>query len=361
MSHIPFLPSTRPSHPPVRTTGANPDFSKIRCCGGKPCRNCDKAGKTCDYEPVPEEVNRATREKKAASKAARQSYTPTTNYASFFMPMNVGYALDYGVPTLVPNSVAGPAPGPLPALLAPAPLAPGSRPMHLGHRRSVSTPNFDGYASWTKPPAAPHLASPPMFDSAPQWVPQCNDMTPQTAPLSYMPTVDQTQPIYRAEPGQLPSAYSTPNLQQFQFQPQGHLRAPYPLTPLTTNGRSNTTSTSTSQSSPATPAPAYYAANGNDNSHPANGTGSYPTPGWSPVPLMPMHQTGKQVSPTLAPEYSISGGIKPDVTLVGLGIGMGGPAPAPAPPTQRHDLSSSISDMNLGLGMVDDQYFNSIY
>ncbi|KIR41101.1 hypothetical protein I307_03196 [Cryptococcus deuterogattii 99/473] len=59
---------------------------KIRCCGGSPCRNCQRSKRECDYAPVPEEDNRTTREKKAfakASKIANQLLPPATTSSPY--------------------------------------------------------------------------------------------------------------------------------------------------------------------------------------------------------------------------------------------------------------------------------------
>lgn len=61
---------------------------KIRCCGGSPCRNCQRSKRECDYAPVPEEVNRITREKKAlgkASKIANELLSPATTSSPYYV------------------------------------------------------------------------------------------------------------------------------------------------------------------------------------------------------------------------------------------------------------------------------------
>ncbi|WVQ75845.1 hypothetical protein IAR50_005478 [Cryptococcus sp. DSM 104548] len=74
---------------------------KIRCCGGDPCRNCQRSKRECGYAPVPEEVNRATREKKAfakANKIASQFIPPVTTTVPYYPHHQVSYDNVYGSP-----------------------------------------------------------------------------------------------------------------------------------------------------------------------------------------------------------------------------------------------------------------------
>ncbi|WVR04834.1 hypothetical protein IAU60_001846 [Kwoniella sp. DSM 27419] len=149
---------------------------KIRCCGGSPCRNCTRAKRECEYAPVPEEVNRATREKKAIAKATKSTHyaSPVTTSSPYFIDQPV-YNVSY---------VSGP--GPI-------------RPAHLGHRRTVSMPS-NAVAPWAVPPPAPALASPAMFES-PQWM--YSNWNGQPAPSSQpsvraFPSVLEQTPVHQA-------------------------------------------------------------------------------------------------------------------------------------------------------------------
>nr|ODN90858.1 hypothetical protein L204_05697 [Cryptococcus depauperatus CBS 7855] len=62
---------------------------KIRCYGGSPCTHCERSKRKCEYAPVPKEVSRVTREKKAFAKAAKlasQSIPPMTTSIPYSMP-----------------------------------------------------------------------------------------------------------------------------------------------------------------------------------------------------------------------------------------------------------------------------------
>ncbi|KIR60498.1 hypothetical protein I314_03794 [Cryptococcus bacillisporus CA1873] len=72
---------------------------KIRCCGGSPCRNCQRSKRECDYAPVPEEDNRTTREKKAfakASKIANQLLPPATTSSPYHVSRPTYHEPVYG-------------------------------------------------------------------------------------------------------------------------------------------------------------------------------------------------------------------------------------------------------------------------
>ena len=255
---------------------------KIRCCGGLPCRNCTRSHRECDYSPVPEEVNRATRERKAIAKASKSSPSPApSSYSQFF-----GETPVYNVPY-----VSGPP----------------ARPSHLGHRRSVSVPNFD-FAHWVVPPA-PAFQSPAMLESS-QWMYNgwsyapampVQEQVQQThnfpSVLEQPPTQENYLPSHYApatptdsrssstdSDGQLNTSWSMPNVAS------SYLRPPMPLTPLSTKSHHR----AVSHHSPITPANLYH---------------NY-QPVFSPSPLT------QSISPTLAPEMSMS-----HKDLVGLGIG----------------------------------------
>ncbi|KAK4683389.1 hypothetical protein P7C73_g6884, partial [Tremellales sp. Uapishka_1] len=215
---------------------------KIRCCGSAPCRNCSRAHRTCDYTPVPEEVNKATREKKALAKSSRASNysSPMSNYSPFFLDTPV-----FDVPMQFGQHV----------------------PRHPGHRRSVSTPNFEHFT----PPPAPQLRSPPMFESS-QWMYNWSSApVPDYQAAAPSPHVAQTQqphahPHPCAHPArQFPSVLAqTPlhqtYLAQQQQQPLAHLQPPMEYT---------------LNSSPATP--------------PDSRSPSVESAQWHPLPNQPPH------------------------------------------------------------------------
>ncbi|OCF71090.1 hypothetical protein I204_08326 [Kwoniella mangroviensis CBS 8886] len=322
---------------------------KIRCCGGSPCRNCTRAKRECEYAPVPEEVNRATREKKAIAKATKaiQNISPITTSSPYFPDQPV-----FNVPY-----VSGP--GPI-------------RPSHLGHRRTVSMPS-SGVAPWVTPPSAPALASPPMFES-PHWM--YNGWTAgaghvrghvsapaqfplQThhehahthTPVSTFPSVLEQTPMHDAylngqmqnevmvsnpnptpadtsrssstehdyppyppnmiPPPTLPTSWSTPHLPT-----QTYLRPaiPIPVTPVVTKGTGTspiTPATTTGYQTPFPTPPLFqvpFAYHQQPQQH-----GQYPY--YSPSPLGQSTTT----SPTLAPEMSLP---QEKEQLIGLGIGV---------------------------------------
>lgn len=118
-------------------------YRKIKCCGSAPCANCTRARRACDYSPVPEEVNRATREKKAAAKAAKVAYAASRS----------PYCVDQSVYSM-------------PYLAGPGPI----RGTHVPPRRAFSTPGMGGQGMMPCGPysAAPHSApglSSPAFDT----------------------------------------------------------------------------------------------------------------------------------------------------------------------------------------------------
>jgi hypothetical protein len=57
--------------------------SKIKCLGGSPCGNCQRVGHDaiCEYAPVPLEINRAERHKKAISRASKRPPLAITTMA----------------------------------------------------------------------------------------------------------------------------------------------------------------------------------------------------------------------------------------------------------------------------------------
>ena len=261
---------------------------KIRCCGGAPCRNCARSKRECDYAPVPEEVNRATREKKAIAKASKTDPSPAPSYSPFF-----GETPVYDVP------------------YASSPV----RPHLLSHRRSVSVPNFE--ASHRNPPPTPTLHSPAMFESA-HWMYSPWSSAPaitlpeewtatRAYPSAYPSVFEQvpSQEVYLAQCGPAtPSDSRSSSTERDPHPPFGtswsapnvsnYFRPPMPLTPLSTQ-------TYDHKSSPLiTPYRTLY-----------------PSP---PLFLQPHRCSPSPLahsnSPTLAPEMSL-----PSKDLVGLGIG----------------------------------------
>ena len=161
-----------------------------------------RSNRECDYKPVPEEVNRATREKKATAKAGKTTpypITPMTTYSPYFAETPVFEA-------------------PYFAQSQPLPL----RPVH---RRSVSTPNFDIFNLTAGTP----LPSPGLPD-ANQWMYGAPALSsplipsPMISPQRPFPSVLQHTPVHDAylaahsgmgtpEPS-LSTSWSTPNLHQ---------------------------------------------------------------------------------------------------------------------------------------------------
>ncbi|ORY21757.1 hypothetical protein BCR39DRAFT_553066 [Naematelia encephala] len=260
---------------------------KIRCCGGSPCRNCARSQRECEYAPVPEEVNRATRNKKAVAKASKS--IPHHSMTTF------------------------------PPYMTDTPVFKGpfvsAHRAQFGHRRSVSTPNFE-ISAWVNPPAAPTMQSPAMFEPA-QWM--YNSWSSAPVPVSRYPSV--LEPAFTVESGmpptpsdshsgstepehsfpQMPTSWSTPSIPT-----QGYLHPPVPLTPLTVKGHLREVPSPIS--SPNTPSSAYYEP--------------FPTPPlYQHTPLMyspsPLNHAGQTTSPTLTPEMAAM-----QKDLVGLGIGV---------------------------------------
>jgi hypothetical protein len=335
-------------------------YRKIRCCGGEPCKNCEKSGKPCEYEPVPDEVNKATRQKKAMSRAARvPSQTPAHQHTAPPPPY-------YGVPAPVYDT----------SYLAVPTVT------RLGHRRSSSAPDF-----WTlnnqhhvqQQQQQQHtVSSPLMYDNSNQWsAPHTtqgwvsNDMNNVQYDQSVMPQVPDYQ-TYQAAPeayssysswssndthhssnsgmqsngshhsthsslghtGMTPSM-SVPDLSQYMNVPvhpvhSGH----HPLTPRHPHqslsiDSSSTLSSVPTMSSPNTPA--YYSSN-EQYSGPSADL-SFPAAFGS----MGINNHSS-TSPTLAPEY------KHPKDLVGLGISQ---QSNQTTPTQRNPLQPSIMEPSL--------------
>nr|XP_031860772.1 uncharacterized protein CI109_003816 [Kwoniella shandongensis]KAA5527844.1 hypothetical protein CI109_003816 [Kwoniella shandongensis] len=303
---------------------------KIRCCGGAPCRNCTRAKRDCEYAPVPEEVNKATREKKAIAKAARSNHyiPPATTSSPYFLDQ----------PTFEVPYVSGP-----------THLRPSSQPQphsHPGHRRSVSMPN-NGVGPWVTPPPAPSLHSPPMFES-PQWMysswnsgvqyPGPNGEQPPPAfpsvlehtPMHHaylsgqMSAVSLNSPSGDSVPPSTTRASSADTDLHFHGHPQTqwstpnlptptYLRPPVPLTPITTKSGHYT------HSSPATPGSVIF-----QSPFPTPPLFQYPLAGAQPIPPAPLYYSPSPLaqsdsnSPTLAPAMELPA----KEQLIGLGIGM---------------------------------------
>ncbi|WVF69545.1 hypothetical protein IAT40_004323 [Kwoniella sp. CBS 6097] len=313
---------------------------KIRCCGGAPCRNCTRAKRECEYAPVPEEVNRATREKKAIAKASKVTHfvSPVTTSSPYFPDQPV-YNVSY---------VGGP--GPI-------------RPAHLGHRRTVSMPS-SGVAPWVPPPSAPALASPPMFES-PQWMYSgWNSTAPAPTPgpalgpaPALMPTQPQAMLPHHPAPRAFPSVLEETPMHQAYLNSQAGMLYQAPITPAETT-RSSSAETDMSQqpapylptswSTPSLPTQTYLRPAApitpHVNSKPVAYVSSSPiTPAYhTPFPTPPLfqmpfmsapQQTSAQspfyspsplgqstsTSPTLAPEMTLP---QQKEHLVGLGIGV---------------------------------------
>lgn len=346
---MPILPTPVSHHPPFPRSNASrfnflksdhvADFviRKIRCCGGGICGNCAKQNRPCIYNPVPEAVNKATREKKAASKASKHSMTPSTGYTPYSLaappsiPLGPAFGTPYGLPSAPPQP-------------------PMTRPLDPNQRMVSSIPHQ--HMQWLQGPPDGDYDSPRMFDSrnGGSWVytppqPQNTPGQAQCPPVQFpVPTEGRTTDQPHTEPHPVQQVWATPTMASNGFQSGAQM-----YTPLTNTQTSNSTSNSTSKSSPATP---FYSQ-------------GYPTPGYSPIPLQPVHHSNNsKYSPTLAPEYSMIQQQSKD-SLIGLGIRF--PASsfpvqpqsqAPPPPLQR---ATTDSDLTLGLHMVDDQFYNTGY
>lgn len=258
---------------------------KIRCCGGAPCRNCQRAQRECDYAPVPEEVNRATREKKAQSKARAPSSASPAAQPSVHVP----HAPESFPPAQETYPVA-PMYQHVPFFTAEYPQTP-IRVMP-SHRRSVSVPNFESMP-WVSP-AAPVMHSPAMFENG-QWM--YTGWSGEPAITPELPSVMQpysnptTPPTSSCGSSEVDSSWSTPSY---------NLSVPQLSVPQI------------KYESPATPV--YYSP------HPTPPTYNIPATISYPVYTQPYTQVPQHVytntSPTLAPPLQL-----PTKSLVGLGIG----------------------------------------
>jgi hypothetical protein len=202
---------------------------KVRCGGGAPCKSCQRASRTCDYEPVPDEVNKATREKKAAYRSARQThsyFTPSVHSTSYYVPFP---PYDSSYVCLTTSQL---------------------RPMELGQRRSSPAPNFNDCST-----VAPirSVALPSTEDTGMQqgW------FTTDTA----YPCVLEPMPEYQGvvDPHQVNTAWCVHGMQQYMAPPvQFHM----PATPLNSQAKSPTTSSATLSAAPtlsSSATPEYYA------------------------------------------------------------------------------------------------------
>ncbi|WOO84737.1 putative transcriptional regulatory protein STB4 [Vanrija pseudolonga] len=255
---------------------------KIKCCGSTPCANCTRARRTCDYSPVPEEVNRATREKKAAAKAAKSAFAhrPT--------PYFVDHQSVYGMPYL-----AGP--GPI-------------RGTHVPPRRAYTTPTMTMSPYSPLPPQAPAMSSPahfesPWFNGPPVPVISVSPMVP------VMPHSAEPLPVPEFEDHHHAYAqYTTAPVSPTESSASSTTQYPMPMTPVRKT---------ILQTPPHTPSAAYFqAATPNMLSY---------TPQPFPFSPSPLAQSTFQSSPTLCPGLPVQQKLpppQPQQPLVGLGIGL---------------------------------------
>ena len=340
--------SLPPSFPPETLTLT---CRKIRCCGGEPCKNCEKSSKPCEYEPVPDEVNKATRQKKAMSRAARvPSQTPSHQHIAPPPPY-------YGAPApMYDNSYLA-----VPTVT------------RLGHRRTSSAPDFFTLTNQHQAQQQHTVSSPLMYDNGHQfnaphttqgWM--SNDMNNAQYDQSVMPQVPDYQ-TYHAGP-QVYSSYSSwssndthhssnsgmhssgsqhsthtgmtpsmsvPDLTQYMNVPVHSVHPGHnPHTPRHPHqslsiDSSSTLSSVPTMSSPNTPG--YYS--GDQYTGPSADLSSFPTTFGS----MGINNH-LSTSPTLAPEY------KHSKDLVGLGISQHSNQ---VTPTQRNPLQPSIMEPSL--------------
>lgn len=276
---------------PIETalTDIGPFCRKIRCCGGSPCRNCSRSQRECEYAPVPEEVNRATREKKAIAKASKG---PTPHFSSPLPAPYSPYFVD--TPVFDVPYVSG-----LPMEATPM------RP-NMAHRRSVSVPNFEA-TSWSSPPPAPSMSSPAIFENA-QWmyngwstgppIPVTTQHIPSssTYPSVLENTADYPMMMPQFTPPDSRST-STPDVSSSWSTPNLHLRVPPPGC-FTSSSLSPQTPVSSIYYTPHPTPPVYQETAGFFTTHYAQ-------------------QQQISTSPTLAPEMAL-----PSKDLIGLGIGM---------------------------------------
>ena len=166
---------------PSRITADN--IRKIKCGGGALCSNCNKAGKPCVYVAVPDDVNKATREKKAASKAARAQHAPAPSYAPY--PTATAYPTSYDHLTVAPT------PGP------------GPTRNKIDHRRTNSAPIF-GHNGQQQQGFMP----PNTYDAVPQgqdWQYHMNQYTPSPS-IGYGGSC--TQPMHNYQTMQSPATWT---------------------------------------------------------------------------------------------------------------------------------------------------------
>ncbi|KAL7419103.1 hypothetical protein Q5752_005939 [Cryptotrichosporon argae] len=346
---------------------------KIKCCGSAPCANCTRARRACDYSPVPEEVNRATREKKAAAKAAKQ-YSPTP-YGGFYLEPPMTVALP-AMPSMasMPN-LAGAAAAHAqaqhtspyfasPSVLQPhphqhhtpqhsmstlaSPVPPAFRAQHMTHRRSFSTPNL-ALPPYSPAPPAPMMSSPAQLESSPYlW--SSGPAVPSTATPHASPAPPSAAQF--AFPAVVPQLDAYPSV----FQPASTYLAPGYTTP----SRGSSVESASSSSVPSL-APASGPSSGASSSAmpsltvpfaqqlalqtPPQSPAFYQTPtfAYTPQPFpfspSPLSQATFHASPTLAPDLAKQQLKQPQQqqqqqqlqpSLVGLGIGMH------IPPTEEY-------------------------
>ncbi|WVQ79824.1 hypothetical protein IAT38_001924 [Cryptococcus sp. DSM 104549] len=310
---------------------------KIRCCGGAPCRNCTRSKRECEYAPVPEEVNRATREKKAVAKAAKASthyVTPATTSSPYY--------IDHRYEGMYASPVAPSGPyGPPRSLSMPiGGVSASSGGGSWGHGGHMGQATFESpqwmYGEWGNVPLPPtsHSGSPHVRVSSSGKFPSVLEQTPaHSAYLSNQLGVSlhhgsTASPSISSGPsgrsssadsdGRLSSAWSTPNLlTPIYMRPatstpskplpvhhhsSHHVPSHHPPQPQAHH--SPPTPNSITFPSPLTTPPLY----------------SYPyaaPPPRQPIYYSPPSSSGRaEASPTLAPEMGMPG----KEGLVGLGL-----------------------------------------
>jgi hypothetical protein len=285
--------------------------SKIKCCGSEVCANCQRARRPCDYSPVPEEVNRATREKKAAAKAAKAAY-----------------AAQRATPYYVDQSIYS-----IPYLAGPGPI----RGTHVPPRRAFSTPGmgsgpFGPYSPMTA--SAPPMSSPagfeaPWFHAPPVPVISVSPMVPMvptmphsagyTATPTLPTTATPTLPAEYIEDGNYTSYTATAPVSPTES--SASTSYPMPVTPV----RKPLLHTP-----PHTPQTVCFQA-------PPNLVAYTPQP--FPFSPSPLAQSNFSTSPTLCPGLPVEQK-QPQKPLVGLGIGLA---------SEEHMYTSAISNEYLSV------------
>lgn len=328
---------------------------KIRCCGGSPCNNCHRIRHECVYKAVPEEVNRATREKKLAARASKavighmstgSLHTPYfADQQVFEAPYLTTASPLYGQTSQMqlPHTPSHHRVHSHPIGLSPA-LPYDAHSFHSSPARMDSNSYM-----FTSPEPAPQIAFPSVLEGTPDHARylQQQNLQPLFAPLGPISPASEAPPR-SALPDEgyfssssIHSAWSTPGHSRpdLLLPPQSYSAVSSPL--YETPSRSSAYRTAISPiSTPNSHYSPYLAGPPSHHTSYPNVPGLMPAPNInSPVVPSPMYApAGSNNSPTLAPELSLS----KNMSLMGLGISVStsgysdmplSAGPASAPPT----------------------------